>query len=121
MTGPQLYRRLLSHVLPYWRVYALAILGMLLSAATEVALPAAAKPFLDGTFIDKDPVLMRWVPFAIVLLFIVRGTGTFLGSYCSAWVGQRAVADLRERSLAVRMIRVLQVCTPLVMPSIGIS
>ncbi len=82
---------------PYWRVFALAILGMLLAAATEVALPAAAKPFLDGTFIDKDPVLMRWVPVGIILLFIVRGIGTFMGTYASAWVGQRAVMDLRSR------------------------
>jgi subfamily B ATP-binding cassette protein MsbA len=64
MTSTQLYLRLLGQVRPYWRVYALAILGMLLTAATEVALLAAAKPFLDGTFIDKDPVLMRWVPSA---------------------------------------------------------
>lgn len=97
MTSTQLYLRLLSQVRPYWRVYALAILGMLLSAATEVALPAAAKPFLDGTFIDKDPVLMRWVPFGIILLFMVRGLGTFMGTYASAWVGQRAVMDLRSR------------------------
>jgi subfamily B ATP-binding cassette protein MsbA len=97
MTSTQLYLRLLSQVRPYWRIYALAILGMLLSAATEVALPAAAQPFLDGTFIDKDPVLMRWVPYGIILLFIVRGIGTFMGTYASAWVGQRAVMDLRER------------------------
>jgi subfamily B ATP-binding cassette protein MsbA len=97
MTGTQLYLRLLSHVRPHWRVYALAIFGMLISATTEVALPAAAKPFLDGTFIDKDPVLMRWVPFAIVLIFVVRGIGTFMGSYASAWVGQRVVMNLRER------------------------
>jgi subfamily B ATP-binding cassette protein MsbA len=97
MTSTQLYLRLLGQVRPYWRVYALAILGMFLSAATEVALPAAAKPFLDGTFIDKDPVLMRWVPFGIILLFVVRGIGTFMGTYASAWVGQRAVMDLRSR------------------------
>src|SRR4030095_1072013 len=97
MTSTQLYLRLLAQVRPYWRVYALAIVGMLLSAATEVALPAAAKPFLDGTFIEKDPVLMRWVPFGIVLLFVVRGLGTFMGTYASAWVGQRVVMDLRAR------------------------
>lgn len=97
MTSTHLYLRLLGQVRPYWRVYALAILGMLLSAATEVALPAAAKPFLDGTFIDKDPVLMRWVPFGIILLFVVRGVGTFMGTYASAWVGQRTVMDLRSR------------------------
>jgi subfamily B ATP-binding cassette protein MsbA len=97
MTGPQLYARLLRYVRPYWRMFALSILGMIISAATEVALPAAAKPFLDGTFVDKDPVFMRWVPYAIVLIFLVRGIGMFMGSYGSAWVGQRVVMDLRTR------------------------
>jgi subfamily B ATP-binding cassette protein MsbA len=97
MTGPQLYARLLRYVRPYWRMFALSILGMVISAATEVALPAAAKPFLDGTFVDKDPVFMRWVPYAIVLIFLVRGIGMFMGSYGSAWVGQRVVMDLRTR------------------------
>jgi subfamily B ATP-binding cassette protein MsbA len=97
MTGTRLYLRLLSQVLPYWRVYAAAVLGMLLTAATEVALPAAAKPFLDGTFVEKDPVLMRWIPAFIVLIFVARGLGSFLGTYASAWVGQRVVMDLRGR------------------------
>jgi subfamily B ATP-binding cassette protein MsbA len=97
VTGSQLYARLLTHVRPYWRIFALSILGMVISAATEIALPAAAKPFLDGTFVDKDPVLMRWVPLLIVMIFVTRGIGTFLGTYCSAWVGQRVVMDLRMR------------------------
>lgn len=97
MSGTRLYLRLLSHVRPHWRVFALAVLGMLIAAATEVALPAAAKPFLDGTFVEKDPVLMRWIPFLIVLIFVVRGIGSFLGTYASAWVGQRVVMDLREQ------------------------
>ena len=66
MTGTQLYLRLLGYVRPYWSIFAASVLGMLITAGTEVALPAAAKPFLDGTFIDKDPVLMRWVPWLLV-------------------------------------------------------
>jgi subfamily B ATP-binding cassette protein MsbA len=42
-------------VRPYWRIFAVSIFGMLIAAGTEVAMPAAAKPFLDGTFIEKDP------------------------------------------------------------------
>jgi ABC-type multidrug transport system fused ATPase/permease subunit len=61
MTGLQLYLRLLSYVRPYWKIFAASVLGMLITASTEVAMPAAAKPFLDGTFVDKDPVLMRWI------------------------------------------------------------
>ncbi len=62
MTSIQLYFRLLQYVKPYWGVFALSILGMLISAATEVALPVAVKPFLDGTFVNKDPFLIKWVP-----------------------------------------------------------
>ncbi|HTT36679.1 MAG TPA: lipid A export permease/ATP-binding protein MsbA [Burkholderiales bacterium] len=97
MTGPRLYLRLLGYVRPYWRMFALSILGMLIFAATEVALPASAKPFLDGTFIEKDPVLMRWVPIALVLLYIVRGAGAFLGQYASSYVGTRVIMDLRQQ------------------------
>ena len=97
MTGTQLYLRLLGYVRPYWKIFAASVLGMLIAAATEVAMPAAAKPFLDGTFIAKDPVLMRWVPWLLVLLFLVRGIGSFLGQYASSWVAMRVIMDLRQQ------------------------
>ena len=96
MTSTQLYFRLLRYVKPYWGVFALSILGMLVTAATEVALPVAVKPFLDGTFVNKDPFLITWVPVFMVLLYIVRGGGAYLGTYASAWVGNKVVMDLRD-------------------------
>jgi subfamily B ATP-binding cassette protein MsbA len=97
MTGTQLYIRLLGYVRPYWRIFAVSVFGMLIAASTEVAMPAAAKPFLDGTFIDKDPVLMRWVPWLLVLLFVFRGIGFFLGQYASSYVAMRVIMDLRQQ------------------------
>lgn len=97
MTSTQLYFRLLAYVRPYLWVFAFSILGMLISAATEVALPAAVKPFLDGTFVNKDPALIKWTPIALILLFVFRGFGSFLGQYASAWVGNKVVMDLRDQ------------------------
>jgi subfamily B ATP-binding cassette protein MsbA len=97
MNELRLYLRLLAYVRPHWRMFALSILGLLITALTEVALPAGAKPFLDGTFVDKDPVLMRWIPVAIVVLFLMRGLGSFVGAYASAYVGQRVISDLRQQ------------------------
>jgi subfamily B ATP-binding cassette protein MsbA len=88
--------RLLRYVRPYWGVFTLSIVGMLITAATEVALPIAVKPFLDGTFVKKDPFLITWVPVLMVLLYIVRGAGAYLGTYASAWVGNKVVMDLRD-------------------------
>jgi len=75
MTSTELYLRLLRHVKPYWRMFLLGILGMVVYAATTPVLPALAKPLIEGTFIERDPVVMQWLPVAIVLLFVVRGLG----------------------------------------------
>ena len=96
VTSTQLYFRLLGYVKPYWGVFALSIVGMLITAATEVALPMAVKPFLDGTFVKKDPFFVTWVPLLMVLLYVVRGAGAYIGTYASAWVGNKVVLDLRD-------------------------
>ena len=100
MSSTRLYLRLLGYVRPYRRMFAVSILGILIVAATEVALPAAAQPFLDGTFLHKDPLLMRWAPWGIVLLFALRGLGAFLGQYASNWVSLRVIMDLRQQMFA---------------------
>ncbi|HUF82896.1 MAG TPA: lipid A export permease/ATP-binding protein MsbA, partial [Burkholderiales bacterium] len=100
MTNTALYLRLLSHVRPHWRMFALGIFGMILVAATSAALPALMKPLIEGTFINKDPRLIRWMPVVIVALFTVRGVATFLAAYGLGWVGHRLVADLRNLMFA---------------------
>jgi subfamily B ATP-binding cassette protein MsbA len=96
MTSAELYFRLLKYVSPYWRVFALALAGMVIVGFTEVALPALMKPLLDGTFVHKDEALMRWMPAVIIALVAVRGSAEYMASYCVNWVGNRLVMDLRE-------------------------
>jgi len=89
------YLRLLTYVRPHWRVFAVAILTMVVLAASEAGLPALMKPMLDGSFVQKDPDVIRWVPFALVALFVLRGIAGFLSAYAMAYIGNRVVADLR--------------------------
>ena len=96
MTSTQLYLRLLRYVKPYRGVFALAILGMVVVAATEPALPAMLKPLLDGTFVDKDERIMRWTPVVIVAIFLVRGIAEYIAHFSLNWVGNRVVMDLRN-------------------------
>ena len=90
-----LYLRLLRYVLPYWRMFALAILTMVLMAATEPLFPALMKPLLDGSFVSRDPTTIRYIPFALVGLFLVRGLSGFASDYALSWVSNRVVFDLR--------------------------
>jgi len=96
MTSTQLYFRLLGYVKPYWRTFAVSILGMVVTAATEPLLPALLKPMLDGTFVHKDDTVIRLAPIFILLIFFVRGVATFIGSYAIGWVGHKLVMDLRD-------------------------
>jgi ATP-binding cassette, subfamily B, bacterial MsbA len=96
MSNTALYLRLLGYVKPYWRVFALGCLGMVIVAATEPVLPALMKPLIEGTFIKKDPYLIRLLPVVIVVLMVVRGLAAFLGNYALGWVGSRLVTDLRN-------------------------
>lgn len=96
MTSSQLYIRLLRHVQPYWRVFAISIAGMILAATTEALLPVLLKTVLDGTFIHKDESIIRLIPWFILLIFFLRGLATFVATYTINWVGNKVVMDLRN-------------------------
>jgi subfamily B ATP-binding cassette protein MsbA len=95
-SGKETYKRLIGYVKPYWRMFALSIVGMLVFAATEPLFAAMIKPLLDGSFVDRDPDLVRLMPVVLVGIFAVRGVAGFVNTYCLKWVGRRVVADLRQ-------------------------
>ncbi|MBM3373713.1 MAG: lipid A export permease/ATP-binding protein MsbA [Betaproteobacteria bacterium] len=97
MSGTELYLRLLRHVRPYWRTFAVAILGIVVVAATEPALPALLKPLLDGVFVNKDEAVIRWTPVFIIGLFVIRGLAEYVAQFALSWVGNRLVMDLRAQ------------------------
>ena len=92
----ELYFRLLQYVRPYWKVFALAILSMVLTAATEPLFPALLKPLLDGSFVNKSNANPYLIPAALIGIFLVRGVLSYLGSYTLAWVSNHVVMDLRN-------------------------
>ena len=91
-----LYRRLLGYVVPYWRLFVLSILGMIVLAATDPAIAALMQPLLDGAFIEKDPDIIARLPFLFVGLFLLRGVAGYVGNVSLAWVANRVVMDLRQ-------------------------
>ncbi|MFO1353075.1 MAG: lipid A export permease/ATP-binding protein MsbA [Gammaproteobacteria bacterium] len=100
MNSKRLYFRLLGYVRPHARVFVAAILGTILLAATEPALPALVKPLLDGSFVAKDPFYIAWMPVFIVAVFIVRGVAGFISEVAMRWVATRVVMDLRKDMFA---------------------
>ncbi len=95
MNSRALYFRLMAYVKPYWKVFAVSILSLVLMAATEPLFPALMKPLLDEGFTKQNQAYIKWTPLFLVGMFFLRGIFSFMGSYASSWVANRVINDLR--------------------------
>ena len=95
-----LYRRLLGHVVPYWRRFLLSIVSMIVLAATDPAIPALMQPMLDGAFIEKDPKVVTIIPILFIVLFAVRGIASYISGVSLHWVANKVIMDLRQAMFA---------------------
>ncbi|MCW8357435.1 lipid A export permease/ATP-binding protein MsbA [Marinomonas pontica] len=94
-TGMQTYFRLLTYVRSSWGYLLLSIIGYVIYAAMEPALAALLKHMVDVVSEGKITESRLVIPSAILGIFILRGVGTFLGSYFMAKVANNVVFDLR--------------------------
>jgi len=100
MNSRALYFRLLGYVRPYRRLFAFALLAMVVAALTEPMMPALMKPLLDETFVNRDPAAIRLMPLLLVVLFVARGVASYVSTVALAWVANKVILDLRELMFA---------------------
>jgi len=91
-----LYRRLLTYLRHYWKVFSLSLIFMAVSAATEPAFVHLMKPLIDEGFISKNPDALRSIPPMIVLLFLLRGICSYGNEYSTSWLTGHLVQRMRQ-------------------------
>jgi len=94
-SGLAIYKRLLTYVLPLWKVFVLALLGMVATAYTEVRFAELIDPMLEGGFVDKDKDVITMVSLTLLGIFTLRTVGTFVSEFGMAWVSRTVVFNLR--------------------------
>lgn len=101
----EVYGRLLRYARPYWKAFALAILGSTLFAATNGGFVEFLRQFLNDAFAsDSRPTYLLWfVPSAIIALFFLRGVGDYVANYFSGYVGRQIVKAMRRDLFAKYM------------------
>lgn len=90
----QTYRRLLGYLTPYWKAMVLVVIGFAINASTEMATAKLMQIIIDAITNDNQ-TYKNLFPFLIILLFIGRGVGSFLGNYFSAIISRNVVYQLR--------------------------
>ncbi|HEY2189511.1 MAG TPA: lipid A export permease/ATP-binding protein MsbA [Caldimonas sp.] len=96
----------LRRVAPYFadcrRGFVLALVGAVIAAATEPAIPALLKILLDDGV--KESAIPLWtVPIAVIGLTFIRGLAGFVSQYGLAWAANRGTQTMR-RSMFQRVL-----------------
>ena len=93
------YRRLLLYLQHYWGWFFIEYVGTILLACIDGRLFWFLKPLLNKGFIDKDVHFIGYLPFILILAFLLRGIANFSSSYCLARVARSIVMDIRQHVL----------------------
>ncbi len=95
ISASEVYGRLLNYVKPYWPAFSAAVFAMAIFAGTETGLAAMMKPLMDGSFVNKDAETIKFIPLALIGLFLIRGAANFVTSYGLGWVARNVIKQLR--------------------------
>ncbi len=90
-----LFKRLLKLARPHMCRFLLAMICMLVVGATTSSLAFLVKPALDEIFLKKNAMMLKWIPVAVIGIYIVKGVSSYLQTVLMNYIGQRIVADLR--------------------------
>lgn len=88
------YKRLLGYTKAYWKLFALAVVGFVINAQTQWAGANLLKYIIEAIQAG-DQSAKNLFPLLIVGLFVVRGIGSFIGTYYMAMVARNVVYKLR--------------------------
>jgi ATP-binding cassette, subfamily B, bacterial MsbA len=89
------YRALLGLAFEHKGYFAVAVVGMVIFAASDAAFAYMMKPLMDSGFIERDAETIKLIPIMIVAVFIVRMFAIYMRSYCMDYIGRNVINSLR--------------------------
>jgi ATP-binding cassette, subfamily B, bacterial MsbA len=92
-----IYRRILQLAKPHTPKFLLAMFCMLVVGVSTSSLAFLVKPALDEIFFKKDMGNLIWIPIAVVGIYLIKGICSYAQTILMSFIGQRIVADLRNR------------------------
>ena len=90
-----IFKRLLTLAKPHAVKFSIAMVCMLVVGATTSALAFLVKPTLDEIFLKQNANMLRWIPLAVVGIYLIKGGCSYAQTILMNFIGQRVVADLR--------------------------
>ncbi len=98
--GPVQWRRMLNYLNPYRARFALALVGLVVAAATNLVFPTVIQNVVDSVLDQRDLDLLNTITAVLIGVFLVRSVAEFVQNYNIAYIGERIVTDLRKELYA---------------------
>ncbi|HEX2545566.1 MAG TPA: lipid A export permease/ATP-binding protein MsbA [Ramlibacter sp.] len=95
----QRVRRVFPYIAHVRHIWIVVMVATIVGAATEPAVPALMKPFLDQGF-KQDSFNLWLVPAALLLLFGIRGSAGFIADIALAKIANEGMFALRQALFA---------------------
>ena len=76
--------------------FILAMFCMLMVGAITSSLAFLVKPALDEIFINKNGMMLVWIPTFVIMLYLLKGACNYGQTILMSFIGQRIIADLRN-------------------------
>ncbi len=92
-----IYGRLWHYITPHKLIGFVAVIGMAATAVIEAGLVALLQPLTDEALVAKNLETAKWMPFAFMAIFILRGLSGFATELSLGWIGRRVISDLRRQ------------------------
>ena len=89
-------KKILSFVFVYWKRLALASLCMIVTAGANGAMAFLVKPVMDDIFISKNREMLLLIPGAAVLVFFLKGMGSYGSEYLMNHIGETMIRFFRD-------------------------
>ena len=77
--------------------FIVALFCMLVVGTTTASLAFLIKPAMDDIFLSKDAVTLKWLPIAVIVIYMLKGICSYSQTMLMHFIGLRIVADLRNR------------------------
>jgi len=89
-------KKIIELVTAHWKRLALASLCMVVVAGANGAMALLVKPVMDDIFIAKNKEMLLLIPGLAILIFFLKGAGSYGSEYLMNYIGERIIRYFRD-------------------------
>ena len=92
------WKRLFRYFYPLRHLIFVGLLGLCLFSAVDAGMVYFIKPLVDQGLAESNSAVLRYGAALIVVIFLLRGVGSFIANYSVAYISSRITCTLRQQA-----------------------